>query len=86
MMDVKLRFAHVELLAEQYERFEDFAFDGMAFLGFPLTYMQRDISEYMQDGPRLRMVMAQRGKLLEEQLHGLIGATFVELLFNIRRT
>ena len=62
MMDVKLRFAHVELLAEQYERFEDFAFDGMAFLGFPLTDMQRDISEYMQDGPRLRMVMAQRGE------------------------
>ena len=62
MMDVKLRFAHVELLAEQYERFEDFAFDGMAFLGFPLTPMQRDISEYMQDGPRLRMVMAQRGE------------------------
>lgn len=61
-MDVKLRFAHVALLAEQYDKFEDFAYDGMAFLGFPLTDMQRDIAEFMQYGPRLRMVMAQRGE------------------------
>lgn len=61
-MDVKLRFAHAEVLAEQYERFEDFAEDGMAFLGFPLTAMQRDISEFMQYGDRLRMIMAQRGE------------------------
>ena len=61
-MDIKTRFAHVAVLAEQYERFEDFAEDGMAFLGFPLTDMQRDISCFMQDGARLRMVMAQRGE------------------------
>lgn len=61
-MDIKLRFAHVALLAEQYERFEDFAADGMAFLGFDLTDMQEDIAQFMQDGPRLRMVMAQRGE------------------------
>ena len=61
-MDIKTRFAHVALLAEQYERFEDFAEDGMAFLGFSLTDEQRDISQYMQEGPRLRMVMAQRGE------------------------
>lgn len=61
-MDIKTRFAHVALLAERYERFEDFAADGMAFLGFDLTDMQADIAEFMQDGPRLRMVMAQRGE------------------------
>ena len=61
-MDIRSRFSHVALLAEQYERFEDFAEDGMAFLGFDLTAEQRDISEFMQNGPRLRMVMAQRGE------------------------
>ena len=61
-MDFRARFAHVALLAEQYEHFEDFAEDGMRFLGFDLTDEQRDISEYMQNGPRLRMVMAQRGE------------------------
>lgn len=61
-MDIPTRFAHAALMAEQYEKFEDFAEDGMLFLGFSLTDMQRDISEYMQNGPRLRMVMAQRGE------------------------
>lgn len=61
-MDIKARFAHVALLAEHYENFVDFARDGMAFLGFDITWMQADIAEFMQDGPRLRMVMAQRGE------------------------
>ena len=61
-MDIQLRFAHAAVVAEQYENFVDFAADGMAFLGFPLTEMQADISEFMQNGPRLRMVMAQRGE------------------------
>lgn len=61
-MDVRTRFAHVALLAEQYESFQDFAIDGMEFLGFDTTEMQLDIAEYMQNGPRLRMVMAQRGE------------------------
>lgn len=61
-MDIKIRFAHVQVLAEQYENFVDFAIDGMAFLGFNTTDMQADIAEFMQNGPRLRMVMAQRGE------------------------
>lgn len=61
-MDIKTRFAHVAVLAEQYESFVDFAIDGMAFLGFDTTDMQADIAEFMQNGPRLRMVMAQRGE------------------------
>lgn len=61
-MDIEARFEHVMLLAENYEYFVDFAYDGMAFLGFSLTEMQGDIAGFMQFGPRLRMVMAQRGE------------------------
>jgi hypothetical protein len=61
-MEQELRFAHAAMVAETYLHFVDFAVDGMAFLGFPLTDMQADIAEYMEYGPRLRMVMAQRGE------------------------
>ena len=61
-MDVKARFAHAAILAEQYADFRDFAVDGMAFLGFNTTEIQEDIAAYTQNGPRLRMVMAQRGE------------------------
>lgn len=61
-MDNRQRFMHAAAVAEQYADFRDFAEDGMTFLGFPLTDMQGDISDYMAGGPRLRMVMAQRGE------------------------
>lgn len=61
-MEAKLRFQHAEALAEAYHDFRDFAADGMEFLGFHITDIQEDIAAYMQDGPRLRMVMAQRGE------------------------
>ncbi len=61
-MDVRTRFAVAAMVAEQYPSFEQFAADGMAFLGFPCTWMQSDIAAYMEHGPRLRMVMAQRGE------------------------
>lgn len=61
-MNIKMRFAQVLALAEQYADFKDFAYDGMKFLGFSLTRIQEDIAEFMQSGPRLRMVMAQRGE------------------------
>lgn len=61
-MDIETRFAHALEVAEYYPEFSAFAADGMAFLGFPLTDMQADIAEFMQYGPRLRMVMAQRGE------------------------
>ena len=61
-MDQKQRFAHAAMVADTYLHFVDFATDGMAFLGFPLTDMQADIAEFMEAGPRLRMVMAQRGE------------------------
>jgi hypothetical protein len=61
-MEQELRFHHAQLVADNYLHFVDFAIDGMAFLGFPLTDMQADIAEFMEQGPRLRMVMAQRGE------------------------
>lgn len=61
-MDIKLRFECAREVKEHYEDFRDFAADGMAFLGFQLTWMQADIADYMANGPRLRMVMAQRGE------------------------
>lgn len=61
-MDIRTRFSQVAALAEHYEDFVDFAIDGMAFLGFDTTEMQSDIAAFMQNGPRLRMVMAQRGE------------------------
>lgn len=61
-MEARLRFAQAAMVAEHYAHFSDFARDGMAFLGFPITWMQLDIAEYMENGPRLRMVMAQRGE------------------------
>lgn len=61
-MDNRVRFAHAAAVAEEYADFNDFVMDGMAFLGFDTTEMQADIALYMQAGPRLRMVMAQRGE------------------------
>lgn len=61
-MELQRRFAEAAMVAEHYASFVDFARDGMAFLGFPCTWMQADIAEFMERGPRLRMVMAQRGE------------------------
>lgn len=61
-MDIRKRFAIAAVVKEEYEDFRVFARAGMAFLGFPLTDMQEDIAEFMANGPRLRMVMAQRGE------------------------
>lgn len=45
-----------------FKEFRDFAELGMAYLGFKLSEIQDDIAEYMQHGPKLRMVQAQRGQ------------------------
>jgi len=50
------------MFASTFHEFSEFAELGMAFLGFKLTEMQRDIAEYMQHGPRKSMVSAQRGE------------------------
>lgn len=61
-MDFRKRFQIAAMMADAYPNFEDFAIDGMSFLGFPTTEMQADIAEFMEKGPRLRMIMAQRGE------------------------
>lgn len=61
-MDIDSRFKHAIIMAEHYADFRTFAEDGMVYLGFSLTDVQGDIAEFMQNGPRLRMVMAQRGE------------------------
>ena len=50
------------MLGTVFTRFRDFAYVGMRFLGFELTEMQADIADFMQYGPRKKMVMAQRGE------------------------
>lgn len=61
-MDPLKRHQVAELVAEMYPDFVDFAIDAMSYLGFDTTDIQQDIAEFMQHGPRLRMVMAQRGE------------------------
>lgn len=61
-MDHPQRFAIASETADYYKDFADFAADGMAFLGFPLTWEQADIADFMANGPQYRMVMAQRGE------------------------
>ena len=50
------------MMAVTLKDFREFAYIGMKFLGFSLTPMQADIAEFMQKGPRKRMVAAQRGE------------------------
>lgn len=61
-MEIARRMEVAIAMREAFPRFRDFARVAMDFLGFPLTAMQADICDYMQDGVRLRMVMAQRGE------------------------
>ena len=50
------------ICAGTFREFKDFAEIGMQKLGFKLSDIQEDIAEYMQYGPRKRMVQAQRGQ------------------------
>lgn len=50
------------MMAVTLKDFREFAYLGMKFLGFDLTEMQCDIADFMQHGPRKRMVAAQRGE------------------------
>ena len=50
------------MFSSTFKDFREFAELGMRFLGFDISDMQEDIAEYMQYGPRKRMVQAQRGE------------------------
>lgn len=61
-MEPELRLRIALIMSEEYHDFKDFATEALEYLGFDITEMQADIAEFMQAGPRLRMVMAQRGE------------------------
>ena len=50
------------MFAACFHEFTDFCDLGMKFLGFNCSQMQLQIAEYVQKGPRRRMVQAQRGQ------------------------
>lgn len=57
-----LRKRKLEVLQAHYPHFASFMRDIMKVLGFSPTWMQYDIANYMQYGPILQMVQAQRGE------------------------
>lgn len=57
-MDIKERIQHLLLLQEEYQDFTDFLYDGMEYLGFPLTWMQRDIGRFIADPLELAIFVA----------------------------
>lgn len=61
-MDAKERLLQAQIVREAFPEFVDFAEAAMQHLGFSLTWMQRDIAEFMQYGPLYLMVEAQRGE------------------------
>lgn len=57
-----LRRAKMQLLQAHYSDFITFLRDGMGLMGFEPTWMQEDIGNFLQHGPQLLMVQAQRGE------------------------
>lgn len=57
-----LRRAKLTLLQDAYPTFLPFLIDGMLFLGFSTTEIQKDIGDYIANGPQYLMVQAQRGE------------------------
>lgn len=57
-----LRFAKMKLLQAHYADFKVFLRDVMRMMGFDPTWMQEDIADFLQNGPNLLMVQAQRGE------------------------
>lgn len=60
--DVTLRRAKMKLLQAHYADFITFLRDTMRMLGYDPTWMQEDIADFLQHGPQLLMVQAQRGE------------------------
>ncbi|CAB4241310.1 hypothetical protein UFOVP60_11 [uncultured Caudovirales phage] len=56
------RHALLKVLQEHYAHFEPFLEDGMDFLGFETTEIQKDIGNYMEFGPQDLMIQAQRSQ------------------------
>ena len=62
IMPRDLREEFQMMFASTFLDFKEFCELGMKFLGFEMTEMQSWIAEYMQNGPRKKMVQAQRGE------------------------
>lgn len=60
--DAELRRQKLAVLQQHYAHFAVFLRDMMRALGFSPTWMQYDIANYMQFGPLMQMVQAQRGE------------------------
>lgn len=57
------RWADLELLQKHYARFPDFFDDvNTEVLGFNSTDIQLDIAEFLEQGPKYRMIQAQRSQ------------------------
>lgn len=57
------RWEDLELLQKHYARFEDLLYDVMTeLLGFDCTDLQMDIAQYLEHGPKYKMIQAQRGQ------------------------
>ena len=66
MEDITLaaqRWQDLESLQKHYVKFTDFAYDVITeLMGFKVTDMQLDIANYLEHGPKYRMIQAQRGE------------------------
>ena len=60
--EAAIRRKKLAILRSHYPHFATFMRDIMKVLGFTPTWMQYDIANYMQFGPSLTMVQAQRGE------------------------
>lgn len=57
------RWAELDMLRQEYPTFAPFIFDVMTgLLGFKCSDIQLDIAEYLEYGPKERMIQAQRGQ------------------------
>lgn len=57
------RWADLDLLRKEYTTFTTFLYDVMTgLLGFECSDIQLDIAEYLEFGPKERMIQAQRGQ------------------------
>lgn len=57
------RWAELDLLRQEYPTFKPFLYDVMTdLLGFQCSDIQLDIAEFLEFGPKERMIQAQRGQ------------------------
>lgn len=62
-MAERSRWDDLELLRAEYPTFQPFLYDVMTtLLGFECSDIQLDIAEWLEEGPKYRMVQAQRGQ------------------------